>query len=391
MPIVHFNIYSLLIKFLSYLYPMPKALNIENKLAEKLALRKQANSLRVLPRFKDHIDFCSNDYLGFARTLSVQNPTTHGATGSRLISGNSNQFEELEAKIAAFHKAKSALIYNSGYDANLGLFSCIGERGDTIIYDQYIHASIRDGIRLSKARSFAFEHNNLSSLEKKLQQASGNVLVAIESIYSMDGDRAPLKKIIDLCEKYKAELILDEAHATGIIGENGEGLAQSLKLEVKLFARIHTFGKAMGCHGAVILGSETFKQYLINFSRPFIYTTALSQHNLNAITSSYIKLENSSLERSLLEGNINLFQSLLSDKLKSKWIPSKSPIQCILVKGNSNVKELEEKLQKRGFNIRAILHPTVEEGKERIRICLHSYNTKEQIIACVKNLEELIK
>ena len=370
---------------------MSKALNIEDKLAEKLALRKQTNSFRVLRNSEDLIDFCSNDYLGFANTLLVQHSTKQGATGSRLISGNSKQFELLEAKIAAFHKAEAALIYNSGYDANLGLFSCIGERGDTIIYDQYIHASIRDGIRLSKARSFAFEHNNLNALEKKLQQASGTVLVVIESIYSMDGDRTPLEKIIDLCEKYKAELILDEAHATGIIGENGEGLAQSLNIESKLFARIHTFGKAMGCHGAVILGSETLKQYLVNFSRSFIYTTALSQHSLNAIACSYTKLENSTVERPLLKSNIDLFQNLLSDKLKSKWIPSKSPIQCILVKGNSEVKELEEQLQNRGFNIKAILHPTVEEGKERIRICIHSYNTKEQITACVKSLEELIK
>ena len=370
---------------------MPKALNIENKLAEKLALRKQANSLRVLPSFKDHIDFCSNDYLGFARTLSVQNSTTYGATGSRLISGNSNQFEELEAKIATFHKAESALIYNSGYDANLGLFSCIGERGDTIIYDQYIHASIRDGIRLSKARSFAFEHNNLSSLEKKLQQASGTIVVAIESIYSMDGDRAPLKKIRALCEKYKAELILDEAHATGIIGENGEGLAQSLNLESKLFARIHTFGKAMGCHGAIVLGSENLKQYLINFSRSFIYTTSLSEHSLNAIESAYNQLGNSTQERVQLNSNIQLFQNLLSDDLKSKLIQNTSPIQCILVPGNKAVKEVENKLQLRGFNIRAILHPTIAEGKERIRICLHSFNTPEEIKSCVESLEELIK
>ena len=171
------------------------------------------------------------------------------------------------------------------------MFSCIADKGDTIIYDQNIHASIRDGIRLSNARSFSFEHNNIEALGKKLQQADGHILVAIESVYSMDGDEAPLEKIVAICEKHKADIILDEAHATGVIGENGEGLAQSLNLEVKIFARVHTFGKAMGCHGAIVLGSKNLRKYLINFARSFIYTTAISEHRLNFIESSYDKLK----------------------------------------------------------------------------------------------------
>ena len=370
---------------------MSKALNIEDKLAEKLTTRQQTNSLRVLRSSENLIDFCSNDYLGFSRNLRVKESNKNGATGSRLISGNSSQFEFLEKELAQFHQAEAGLIFNSGYDANIGLFSCIADKGDTIIYDQYIHASIRDGIRLSNARSFAFEHNNIDSLEKKLQHASGTILVAIESIYSMDGDEAPLEKIIALCEKYNAQIILDEAHATGIIGENGEGLAQHLNLESKLFARVHTFGKAMGCHGAIVLGSENLRQYLINFARSFIYTTALSEHSLNAIESAYNQLGNSTQERERLQGNIQLFQDLLSDDLKSKLIQNTSPIQCILVPGNKAVKEVENELQLRGFDIRAILHPTVEDGKERIRICVHSFNTAEEIKSCVESLEELIK
>ena len=391
MLIVQFNIYSLSIKFLSYLYPMPKAFNIENKLVEKLTTRKQTNSLRALQLSENLIDFCSNDYLGFSRNLKVKSPNHQGATGSRLISGNSSQFELLETQISKFHNAEAGLIFNSGYDANIGLFSCIADKGDTIIYDQYIHASIRDGIRLSNARYFAFEHNNIDALEKKLQQASGTILVAIESIYSMDGGEAPLEEIVTLCEKYDAQIILDEAHSTGIVGENGEGLAQSLNIESKLFARVHTFGKAMGCHGAIILGSESLKQYLINFARSFIYTTALSEHSLNAIESAYNQLWNSAQERTKLKSNIQLFQDLLSDDLKSKLIQNTSPIQCILVPGNKAVKEVENVLQLRGFDIRAILHPTVEEGKERIRICVHSFNTAEEIKSCVECLEELIK
>jgi len=363
---------------------------IEDKIRGKLANRKQTNSLRVLRTESNLIDFCSNDYLGFAETLPVKAFKDQGATGSRLISGNSTQFERIENKIAAFHKAPAGLIFNSGYDANIGLFSSISDKGDTIIYDQHIHASIRDGIRLSNARSFSFEHNNIDALEKKLQQADGHILVAIESVYSMDGDEAPLEKIVAVCEKYTADIILDEAHATGVIGENGEGLAQSLNLESKIFARVHTFGKALGCHGAIVLGSEDLRQYLINFARSFIYTTALSEHSLNAIESAYDKLKESDNLIEQLNHNISLFQSLLSKKLQSKLISSSSPIQCILIPKNETVKKVEAGLQKKGLNIRAILHPTVEEGKERIRICIHSFNTEEEIKMCVSSLEKLI-
>jgi len=369
---------------------MSKDFKIEDKIRDKLLIRKQRNSLRSLRAGSNLIDFCSNDYLGFAKNLSVKACKNQGATGSRLISGNSTQFELLENKIAAFHKAATGLIFNSGYDANIGLFSCIADKGDTIIYDQYIHASIRDGIRLSNARSFSFEHNNIDALEKKLQQAGGHILVAIESVYSMDGDEAPLEKIVAVCEKYKADIILDEAHATGVLGENGDGLAQSLNLESKIFARIHTFGKAMGCHGAIVLGSQGLRQYLINFARSFIYTTALSEHSLNAIESAYDKLKGSGDIIEQLHENISLFQSLLSEKLQSKLISSSSPIQCILVPENETVKKIEADLQTKGFDIRAILHPTVEEGKERIRICIHSFNTEEEIKMCVSSLEKLI-
>ena len=363
---------------------------IQLRLQKKLQERAQTKSLRSLQLSEGLIDFCSNDYLGFSRILTLKKTQTQGATGSRLISGNSKLFEKLESKIANFHKAKSGLIFNSGYDANLGLFSCIAEKGDTIIYDQYIHASIRDGIRLSNARSFAFAHNDLQALEKKLNQASGTIFVAIESIYSMDGDRAPLKEIAKLCKQYHAEIILDEAHATGVIGEKGEGLAQYLSLESEIFARVHTFGKAMGCHGAIVLGSETLRTYLVNFARSFIYTTALSEHCLHAIEEAYKNLQSGD-ELNKLHQNIAYFQSRLTDKLKARSIPSQSPIQCLLVPGNNAIKSMEKKLQEKGMDIRAIMHPTVEEGKERIRICIHSFNTVEEINSCVESLEELIK
>jgi len=369
---------------------MSKPDSLEEKLQVKLEQRKQNNSFRRLQNSPDLIDFCSNDYLGFSQTLNVKHTPISGATGSRLISGHSSQFEEIEIEIAKFHDSETALIFNSGYDANLGLFSCIADKGDTIIYDQYIHASIRDGIRLSKARSFSFEHNNLPSLEKKLQQASGCIIVAVESIYSMDGDCVPLEAIITLCEKYKAHIILDEAHATGVLGINGEGLAQHLQVQDKLFARVHTFGKAMGCHGAIILGSETLRNYLINYARSFIYSTALGAHSLHCIDAAYTQLKIGD-EIIQVHQNIRLFKSLLSSKLNGRLIESVSPIQCFLIPGIAEAKGVEAGLQAKGLNCRAILHPTVEEGKERIRICIHSFNSLQEINLCVDSLEELIK
>lgn len=369
---------------------MPKGFNIHAKILNKLSEREQNKSLRSLNTNTNLSDFCSNDYLGFAKTLKVEEHGSYGATGSRLISGNSKEIEELEQKIADFHGAATGLIFNSGYDANIGLFSSIADKGDTLIYDQYIHASIRDGIRLSNARSFSFDHNDLDSLEKKLQQATGHTLVAVESVYSMDGDLARLKEIIEVCEKYEAQIVLDEAHATGVVGKKGLGLAQELGVESKLFARIHTFGKAMGCHGAIVLGSKNLRDYLINFSRSFIYTTALSGHSLKAIENAYNKLEESDAIIKRLHQNINLFKSLLSNRLKTKLIPSSSPIQCILVPDNEAVKNVESKLLEEGFNIKAILHPTVEKGKERMRVCIHSFNTEEEIKLCVSSLEKLI-
>ena len=369
---------------------MSKPESLEEKLKVKLEHRKQNNSFRRLKNSDALIDFCSNDYLGFSQTLNVKHTTISGATGSRLISGHSSQFEELEIKIAKFHSSETALLCNSGYDANIGLFSCIADKGDTIIFDQYIHASIRDGIGLSKARSFSFEHNNLPSLEKKLQQASGCVIVAVESIYSMDGDCVPLEAIITLCEKHNAHIILDEAHATGVLGDNGEGLAQHLQVQDKLFARVHTFGKAMGCHGAVILGSDSLKNYLINYSRSFIYSTALGTHSLHSIEAAYRQL-NVGDEIIQVQQNISLFKSLLSSKLISRLIESENPIQCFLIPGINEAKRVEAGLRAKGLNCRAILHPTVEEGKERIRICIHSFNSGQEIKLCVDCLEELIK
>lgn len=365
----------------------------DNFLSQSLQKREAQNTLRRLVVNDNMVDLCSNDYLGFARSKKLHalikkkyaglKHSTNGAGGSRLLSGNTEYAEKLEKKIAKFHNADAGLIYNSGYDANVGLFSSVLQKTDTIIYDELIHASIHDGIKLSQAKAFLFRHNDLQHLEDRLKIAEGIIYVAVESIYSMDGDEAPLKEILTLCEKYNANLIVDEAHATGVTKNKGKGKVQELKLEKRVFARIHTFGKALGCHGAIILGSELLRNYLINYSRSFIYTTALPLKSLVAIEQAYELLVKSEEEIKQLHRLIAYFK----DKSKGlKLIPSNSPIQCVVISGNDNVKKAAAQLQQKGLDARPILSPTVPKTKERIRICLHAYNTPKQIDLTVEEL-----
>lgn len=367
----------------------------EESLSEALKKRAEQDLLRKLTLVNKRIDFTSNDYLGFARSpvlsQSIEDKMRGiagrvGSGGSRLLSGNSSEAESLETFLAVFHRAPAALLFNSGYDANLGLFSSIAAKGDTILYDELVHASIHDGIRLSRGDSFLFRHNDLTHLEERLKISAGNIFVAVESVYSMDGDCAPLKEIVDLCDKYHANLIVDEAHATGVFGR---GLVQNLILENRVFARVHTFGKALGCHGAVVLGSVILKNYLINYARSFIYTTALPLHNLISIECAYHLLAESRDVQDKLHENIAYFWAKINDEGKYQWLDSVSAIQSMIVPGNNEVRHVCKKLQDAGMDVRPILSPTVPKGKERIRVCLHSYNTKEEIDLLFQTIEKL--
>jgi 8-amino-7-oxononanoate synthase len=355
--------------------------NHYTNIQQKLDSRKAENAFRELKINANLIDFCSNDYLGLSSEKEIHHidiQMQYGATGSRLISGNHQLTIDTEEYLAEYYKADSALIFNSGYNANLGLFSCIPQRGDTIIYDELIHASIRDGMRLSNVNNYSFEHNNCTSLENKLKNAKGNTYVAIESIYSMDGDEAPLKEIAVICKKYNAALIVDEAHSVGVFGEKGEGLVVQYALEKSVFARVVTFGKAMGCHGAAVLGNQQLRDYLINYSRSFIYTTALPLPSIQVIKNAHSFLSKNIDRKERLKNLIEHFKLSVSS-LKLEMINSDSAIHCIIINGNDKVKELSTSIQNKGFDVRPILYPTVPKGKERIRICLHTFNTKEQI------------
>jgi 8-amino-7-oxononanoate synthase len=361
-------------------------------ITERIDKSKSNYAFRELVLNTSLIDFCSNDYLGFAKETEIHNINNksnellqYGATGSRLISGNYELTEETEAFLAKFYNASTALIFNSGYNANIGLFQCLPQRNDTIIYDEFIHASIRDGIRLSNANNFSFTHNDLTVLEQKLANAKGLVYVVVESVYSMDGDQAPLIEMVNLCKKHNAALIVDEAHAVGIYG-NGKGLVCELELENKVFARIVTFGKAFGVHGAAILGSNELRNYLINFSRAFIYTTALPLHSIITIKNAHEFLLQNLNRINKLKELINYFRSLTSN-FELQTLNSYSPIQCIIIPGNNEVKVIAERLQQNGFDVRPILSPTVPKGQERLRICLHSFNSKQEVDNLVNTLK----
>ena len=380
---------------------------LPKKLQDKIETRAEEHSLRSLGLRQDLLDFSSNDYLGFSRSKKMYNKAcsilkqynyqANGATGSRLLTANHPLYLDTEKQIATFHNTPTALIFNSGYDANIGFFSSVPQRGDVILYDALCHASIRDGISMSHAKGYKFAHNNLQGLEalletqKKTNKTNAEIYVVTEAVFSMDGDIPPLKAVATLCKKHNAYLIVDQAHATGVIGPKGKGLVQELDLEDLVFARIVTFGKALGCHGAAILGSGELKSYLINFARSFIYTTALPPHTLATIGAAYSKLEDNSDAIKKLQDNISTLQKgILDTQLTPYFIPSQSAIHCCVIKGNKATKDISALLQQNKFDVKAILSPTVPKGQERLRICLHSYNTKEDITALVRLLKEFL-
>jgi 8-amino-7-oxononanoate synthase len=371
-------------------------------LSVKLAIRKQNNALRQLPSCGKTIDFASNDYLGLSKSETVFHEThqylvdndsiQNGATGSRLLSGNHKLYSETENFIAHFHKSESALIFNSGYDANVGFFSSLPQKGDLILYDELCHASIRDGIQLSNAKAYKFNHNDFEDLERLiLRNQNAVIYIVTESVFSMDGDTPNLEELVQVSDKYNCYLVIDEAHALGVFGSTGEGLVQMLGLQDQIFARIMTFGKGLGCHGAAILGSTELRDYLVNFSRSFIYTTGLSPHSVATILMCYHYLEKEKQNIELLRGNIihfNQEKNVLG--LKQLFVRSKSAIQSAIIPGNENVKSIAQKLQERGFDIKAILSPTVPEGQERLRFCLHSFNSKEEISEVLRLLSTFV-
>lgn len=360
---------------------------------EALRKRQQEGTLRALKPKAEGIDFYSNDYLGLARNKELQdkllkelnsNPQLlSGSTGSRLISGNSTVLDATEHLIAQKHQFQSALLFPSGYQANLALFSTLPGRHDTVIVDEQIHRSVHDGCKMSNARKLKFRHNDPEHLESILKRQEGHCYIAVESLYSMEGDLAPIKEIAELARLYEADLIVDEAHAFGVFGY---GLVERYGLKDQISANVITYGKALGAHGATILCNDLIKSYLVNFASSFIYTTSAQDFQWTSIKTGYDFLEDHQELSVQLQENIKIF--------RSQGLPSPSstmsPVQAILISDNQKLKSLQKALSDEGLLTYAIYSPTVKEGTERLRICLHSFNTEEEIIKLTHIIKDFL-
>ncbi|MBC6993919.1 aminotransferase class I/II-fold pyridoxal phosphate-dependent enzyme [Neolewinella lacunae] len=372
-------------------------------LQQRLAEIAAAGTWRTLGGTLAGVDFWSNDYLGLARTqvpgTSLQKrgetaaSTWSGATGSRSISGDAAEWHGIEADIAAYHGYPTALVFNSGYTANLGLLSALVRRTDTLLYDELVHASCRDGIRLGLGKALRFPHNDLLALERLLAAArpDGQRFVLTESRFSMDGDLAPLPELAGLCARFGAQLIVDEAHSGGLEGRAGAGLVASHGLQDQVFATIITYGKAFGTHGGAVLGSQNLREYLINTCRPFIYTTGPAPDQWYGIAGAYAKLANYHASRyAALGDNIAYFRSAAERAgLGVSLSGGEGPIQIFSTPGNAAVLAAEAACRRAGLLVKGIRSPTVAAGAERLRICLHAYNTAAEMDALLRVLAGL--
>lgn len=369
---------------------LPKNLN------QKLEDQKQDSSVQKLRVINNLVDFSSDDYLGFSKSempfklshkyLLENEILKNQPTESLLISENHSLYQITTSFIREFHEVESALIFSSAYDANLCFFSVIPHQNDVVLYDELSHAFIRDGIAMSKAASYTFSHNDFEDLENLiLKFPETTIYIVTESVFSMDGDSPNLEELVALSEKYNCRLIVDESHALGVFGEKGEGLLQFLTLHKRIFARIVTFGDAFGCQGTVFLGSSDLKKCIVNFS------IGLSRHDVAAILYAYerLEIEKESIEK--LRQNIIFFnqqKNLLG--LKPMFVRSKSAIQSAIIPGIENAKRIVQQFQDKGFDVKAIFSPIVPEGQERLRFCIHSYNTEKEINQLLKLLADFI-
>ena len=359
-----------------------------------LEKRKVDGNFRQLTLQGGGIDFLSNDYLGLSKDaiLTTSSSSYQGSTGSRLLSGNSANAEICERFLASHFNVESALVFSSGYNANIGFFSCVPLRGDIILYDECIHVSMKDGFRLSFADAFSFKHNDLEDLKKKINRLklkldqNASIYVAVESLYSMTGDISPLKNLVSLSHSLSYKLIVDEAHSVGVFGKNGTGLVAELGLSDSIFARIITFGKAFGFHGAAVLGSKQLTEYLINFSRPFIYTTALPPKDFDTIVSM-IGTNDLSSRQKLLQEKIDWFNAKIPTGLLTS--DARSPIKMLQIESLDTIQLLVSQLLAANISIKPILYPTVPIKQQGLRICLHSFNSLDEISALCSVLSSL--
>ena len=336
------------------------------------------------------VDFCSNDYLGLSQDpkflkaildrLESAGPSPFSPTSSRLLRGNTSEHLRIEKRLAQFKGAEAALIFPTGYQANIGLLTALLSPEDRVLSDAHNHASIIDGLRLSRCRKIIFPHLNTQAVEEALQKPhSGRTFLVTESLFSMDGDMAPLTHYGKLLQSHGAYLIVDDAHATGLYGEErGSGLTEHCGMEKQAVATISTFGKALGLFGAFVAGSRSLIEFLINECRPFIFTTATPPVLLLGIEAALDSVHNQPERRQQV--------CRLADRLRLQLsqgeldtLGSCGPIVPVLIGDNNRTVEVALRLQSGGFDVRAIRPPTVPPNTARLRISVHADHTEDEI------------
>ncbi|MER9127590.1 8-amino-7-oxononanoate synthase [Mesorhizobium sp. M0959] len=346
------------------------------------------------------LDFSSNDYLGLAASrrlgdavaAAIAQGTPVGATGSRLLRGNAPEHEALEADAAAFFGAEGALFFGSGYIASFALLTALPQKGDLLVLDQLAHASMHEGAQAGRAEFKLAAHNDANAVEDAIthwraEAGMGRVWIAVESLYSMDGDCAPMESLVALADRHEAFLIVDEAHATGVCGPDGRGLAAAFEGRDNIVA-LHTCGKALGASGALVTGPRTLCDYLVNRCRPFIYATAPSPLMAVAAREALTILSDEPMRRVQLQERVAFAGRQLAERCGV--MPSGSQIQPFVIGENGRTMAAAAGLQARGFDIRGIRPPTVPEGTSRLRISLTLNVDEADISAMIEALVEVL-
>lgn len=351
----------------------------ELKFLNQLEKRKKEGLFRQTHGLEEGIDFISNDYLSIALHSTGKNSELFksGSGASRLVCGESEELLALEKTCSQFFNCESALFFQNGYLANLALLSTVASRNDTYVYDAHCHVSLKDGMRLSNARRFSFRHNDPEDLKKKIANGSGQVYVVVESIYSMEGDLAPIETFQQICHETGALLIVDEAHSTGVLGTKGKGAGSLIKTENKPWISVFTFGKALGASGAIIGSSSTVRHYLLNYAHPAIYSTAVSPLAAAVCQKNLQSLMDHPEWVGELQELIEYWNEIAIPGICSQ--NEGSPVQYLKTKGPRIGKQMEENMRRKGFLTKLMLPPTVPVGSERIRICLHRHNKRHEI------------
>ncbi|KAM0746721.1 8-amino-7-oxononanoate synthase [Meredithblackwellia eburnea MCA 4105] len=428
---------------------------LEERLSRALSARKEKQTKRTLSPSRhpqlissNLVDFSSNDYLSFAQspilkrklltTLSKPSARPLGPSSSRLLDGNTPAHLALESELADFLRAEAGLLFNSGFDANAGLWACLPSKDDFIVYDALIHASTHDGMRASRVlpqRRIPFKHNSVADLqeillrlkeEQAIRSGVACVWVAVETLYSMDGDLAPLAELVEAVEtildRGNGHMVVDEAHSTGLYGPQGRGVVCALSLANRITIRVHTFGKAMSCSGAVVLSNPLIRSYLVNYARPLIYSTTMPNMNIVAIQKSFEMLQEGYGDKAA--NKVHSLATLLLETLSQFITPTSTPISLpsILPSSVSTVSpssacldcqpshqhqlqstspiiplltpepaELARFLIGKGFLVRPITYPTVPRGEERVRVCLHAGNTEKEVLSLANFVKEWIE